>query len=66
MGLFRIFRDAWSLSVHDSLSKQLTELKDKGMDDVQAGAVLIIANWQLPNTEEMLTRAMLLSKGLGE
>ena len=52
MGLFQIFRDAWALSTHDSMVKQIAEFKAKGLNDVQAGAALIVQQWQLAPTEE--------------
>jgi hypothetical protein len=59
------FREVWALTVYDSLTKQLAELKAKGLDDLQAGAVLIVGSWRLPTTDETLARAIYLSKGLG-
>ena len=51
-----VFRQAWALTVYDALTKQLSELKAKGLDDVQAGAALVLGAWQLPISEETLIR----------
>src|SRR5260370_1112302 len=37
-----VFRNAWALTVHEALTRQLSELKGKGLDDVQAGAALVV------------------------
>ena len=52
--------------MYDALTKQLSELKAKGLDDVQAGAALVLGAWQLPISEETLIRGALVSKVLGE
>jgi len=68
MGLLRFFgalKQAWALTVHDSMTQQLAEDKARGLDDVQAGAVLVLRMWQIPVTDDTLARATYLSGNLG-
>lgn len=69
MGLFDFFNKvsiATVIAEKRELSRQLSENKAKGLDDIKAGALLAIQKWKLSQTEEIHSRAMLLSKILGE
>src|SRR5947207_440097 len=66
MGLLNFIHKVAALTEHDSLSKQLSQNKAKGLDDLEARGVLIYQKWSLPQTPEALARAALLSKNLGE
>jgi hypothetical protein len=66
MGLFRFFSEVLTATVYDALTQRFSELKGKGLDDVQAGALLIVGNWKLPVTEDTLARTAVLSYRLGD
>jgi len=52
MGLFNFIHKVAALTEHDSLSKQLSQNKAKGFDDLQARGLLIAQRWSLPQTPE--------------
>src|SRR5712691_4009445 len=66
MSLVDFFRKVRMLSAHDSLTRQLAESKAKGLDEIQARAVLLIKMWRMPVSHDTFARAMRLSKMLGE
>jgi hypothetical protein len=66
MGLVKFFRDTWTVAVYRALTRQLSELKAKGLDNVQAGAALVTGTWQVPVTYETPARTWLLSRDLGD
>jgi hypothetical protein len=66
MGLFNFIHKVTALSEHDSLSKQLSQNRAKGLDDLEARGLLIAQRWGLPQTPEALARTALLSSNLGE
>ena len=66
MGLFNFIHKVAALTEHDSLSKQLSQNKARGLDDLEARGLLIAQRWSLPQTPEALARAALLSNNLGE
>lgn len=69
MGLLKFFRaipTARLIVDHRGLIQQLSENKAKGLDDIEAGALLVTQRWKLSQTNEILSRATLLSTILGE
>src|SRR6266404_3084736 len=66
MGLLDFIHKVATLTQHDLLSKQLSQHKAKGLDDLEAGALLITQRWNFANTPDALARAALLSNNLGE
>lgn len=69
MGLLNFFKSMRTAKVfveHDKLIQQLSENKAKGLDDIEAGALLVTQKWNLSQTNEILSRAVLLSTILGE
>lgn len=66
MGLKSFIDKVVTLNRYDLLQKQPAENKAKGLDDVEAGALLILRRWKLPQTPEMLPRAVALAITLGE
>jgi hypothetical protein len=54
------------LTRHDLLTKQHTENKAKGLDDLEASALLIVQKWKLPQTPDIVSRAVGIATNLSD
>ncbi|MGA2544819.1 MAG: hypothetical protein ABSG78_24990 [Verrucomicrobiota bacterium] len=66
MGLLTFIHKVAALSQHGQLTEQLSQNRAKGLDNLEAGALLFTQKWNLPQTPDALARTVLLSQNLGE
>jgi hypothetical protein len=57
---------AVALAEHRRLTTELAENNAKALNPYEGGAMLVLNEWNLPETDDTLARAVLLSKNLGE